>query len=230
MIARVLVLITLVCGYAAARYFDVDMYLSLMGAQMLLDTLAEVVHAYPFMSILSYVLVYVVTTAFSIPGGAVLTMLGGALFGAFLGTFLAVIGATIGGLLAFLSARFVVGDILQARYATQLARFNAEIVASGKHYLLTLRLLPVFPFFLVNLLAGLSVVSISTFVWTTIVGIIPGTFVYAFAGKQLAAITDLSMLLTPGVVAAFTLLGVLALAPVLLEKRKRRARAMGSAR
>lgn len=97
MIARVLVLITLVCGYAAARYFDVDMYLSLMGAQMLLDTLAEVVHAYPFMSILSYVLVYVVTTAFSIPGGAVLTMLGGALFGAFLGTFLAVIGATIGG-------------------------------------------------------------------------------------------------------------------------------------
>lgn len=216
--ARIIVGLLFVAVFFGARFLGVGEYLSLMGVQMLLDTLVMLTAQYPVGSMLVFMLVYVLVAAFSLPVGAVLTMLGGALFGALGGTSVVVVAATIGALFAFLSARFVVGDVLQARYGVQFARFNAEIEAHGMYYLFTLRLLPVFPFFLVNLLAGLSRVPIWTFVWTTTLGIIPGTFVYAFAGRQLATITDLSMLLTPGVIAAFTLLGFFSLVPVVWKK------------
>ncbi|MBP9669312.1 MAG: TVP38/TMEM64 family protein [Candidatus Pacebacteria bacterium] len=217
---RILVALFFVGVFLAAQLFGVGEYLSLMGAQMLLETLHTQVTLHPLVSILVFLGVYVVATGFSIPGATFLTLLAGALFGTWIAVAVVNIGATVGAALAFLSARFVLGEALQGRYAAQLQAFNAEIAKHGAHYILTLRLLPVFPFFLVNLLAGISAVPLRTFMWATSLGIIPGSFVYAFAGKELATITDLSMLASPGVVTAFVLLGLFALVPVMWKKMR----------
>ena len=215
---KIIVAFLFVGAFIAAHLFGVGEYLSLMGIQMLLDTLHAQVVLHPVLAAVVFVGAYIGATGFSVPGATFLTLLAGALFGTWVAVVLVNIGATLGAALAFLSARFVLGETLQARYASQLQTFNNEIATHGAHYVLTLRLLPVFPFFLVNLLAGISTVPLRTFMWTTSLGIIPGSFVYAFAGKELATITDISMLASPGVIAAFVLLGLLALVPVAWNK------------
>ncbi|NJL44164.1 MAG: VTT domain-containing protein [Nitrosarchaeum sp.] len=125
--------------------------------------------------------------------------------------------ATLGALLAFLAARFVIGSWVQERYAARLVKFNAEMRRSGQRYLLTVRLVPVFPFFLINLLAGLTKIDTWTFVWTTFVGIIPGSAVLAFAGRELGSIERAADLFSPGVMLAFGLLIALSLLPLVRE-------------
>lgn len=198
-------------------------YFSLAQMQTLLGSLIAYVNAAPFLAAIVLVGVYVGVTGFSIPGATVLTLLAGALFGVWIGTFLVNVGATLGATLAFLSARFVVGEGLQKRYAPALERFNAEIAEHGAHYMLTLRLVPIFPFFLVNALAGISAVPLRTFVWTTSLGIIPGSLVYTFAGRQFATITDVAALISPPVLMALVLLGLFSLAPVVYKKWQARA-------
>ena len=117
------------------------------------------------------------------------------------------IGATCGAVLAFLSARYLLGSRLQESYGAQLAKFNGEMERNGVRYLLTLRLIPVFPFFLVNFLSGLTRVHLSTFTWTTAAGIIPGTVVFAYAGHQLETVHSVGDIFTGKVLSAFLLLG-----------------------
>ncbi len=167
------------------------------------------------LALAGFFVLYVVVTAVSIPGAAILTLAAGALFGLVTGTVLVSFASTIGATLAFLSARFVLRDSLEARYGERLKNINAGVKRDGGFYLFTLRLVPVFPFFVINLLSGLTALPVRTFYWVSQMGMLPGTIAYVFAGTQLAQIESASDVLSPGLIGAFVLLGVL---PLLMRK------------
>jgi pyruvate/2-oxoglutarate dehydrogenase complex dihydrolipoamide dehydrogenase (E3) component/uncharacterized membrane protein YdjX (TVP38/TMEM64 family) len=167
------------------------------------------------LALAGFFVLYVVVTAVSIPGAAILTLAAGALFGLVTGTVLVSFASTIGATLAFLSARFVLRDSLEARYGERLKNINAGVTRDGGFYLFTLRLVPVFPFFVINLLSGLTALPVRTFYWVSQLGMLPGTIAYVFAGTQLAQIESASDVLSPGLIGAFVLLGVL---PLLMRK------------
>ncbi len=184
------------------------------------NTLLEMVAEQALFSALLFVVVYLITVALSIPGATVLSLIGGFLFGPFLGLLLINIGATTGALLVFLAARFLFGNSIQEKYPEKLERFNREISQNGTNYLLTLRLIPIFPFFLINLFAGFTRIPVLTFLWTTAVGIIPGSFVYAYLGYSGTTIKPGDSLLSPQIIVALVLLGLLTLIPVIRRKVK----------
>ena len=155
--------------------------------------------------------VYVAVAAASIPGAVVMTLAAGALFGLLQGTLLVSFASTIGASLAFLMARFVLRDGLRTRYGQRLEKIDAGIARDGAFYLFTLRLVPVFPFFAVNLLAGLTSIRLRTFYWVSQLGMLAGTVVYVYAGTQLARIGSPKDVLSPGLIGAFVLLGLLPL-------------------
>ncbi len=171
-------------------------------------------------AVLAFIALYIVTTALSIPGAGILTLSGGFLFGTIASTMYVIVGATTGASLAFLSARYLVGNRLQDKYQSQFRKFNEEVERNGAHYLLVLRFIPVFPFFLINFLAGLTKIQIKTFIWTTAVGIIPATAVFAFAGQQIGSINSLSEILSGRVLAAFGVLVLFTLISVVWKRRK----------
>jgi len=151
-----------------------------------------------------------------------LTLAGGFLFHLFPGIIYVNVAATVGATLGFLFARYILGNKVQEKYASQLERFNRELDENGHLYLLTLRLIPAFPFFLINLLAGLTKVSLKTFFWTTMVGILPGSLVYSFAGSQLNTIESVEDIFSGSIIAAFLALALFALLPVILKKLRTR--------
>jgi uncharacterized membrane protein YdjX (TVP38/TMEM64 family) len=169
------------------------------------------------LSALGFVLLYIAATALSIPGATVLSLLGGFFFGPYLGVLLINMGATTGALLIFLAARYFLGKDVQKKYSKKLAQFNREVAKNGKNYFLTLRLIPLFPFFLINLLSGFTNVKVFTFIWTTAIGIIPGSFVYAYLGSTGAATGEDSSFGIK-ITIALILLGLLSLLPVLMKK------------
>ncbi len=170
-----------------------------------------------FYSVLLFVLIYIIVVALSIPGATVLTLAVGFLFG-YTGVIYVNIGATTGAVLIFLAARYIIGDWIQNRYGERFAAFNKEIAENGYNYLLTLRFIPLFPFFLINIFAGLTRVPLLTFAWTTMVGIVPGSFVYVYTGRQLVTIDKPGDIISAKIIMAFVLLGLLALSPVIIKK------------
>lgn len=186
------------------------------------DALLAYVRDNAVTSVVIYILTYVAAIALNLPGGAVLTMAGGFLFGTLPAVLYVNIGATCGAVLAFLSARYLLGSRLQESYGVQLAKFNGEMERNGVRYLLTLRLIPIFPFFLVNFLSGLTRVPLSSFTWTTAAGIIPGTVVFAYAGHQLETVHSVGDIFTGKVLSAFLLLGLFTLAPVIIGRMRKR--------
>jgi uncharacterized membrane protein YdjX (TVP38/TMEM64 family) len=186
------------------------------------DNLLDYVNNYYILSVAVYILVYFAVVALSIPGATILTILGGFFFGPWSGTLFVNIGATFGAFAIFLIARFFLGESLQKKYEKQLAKFNKEISENGKSYMLTLRLIPIFPFFLINILAGLTTLPSLTFLWTTALGIIPGSFVYAYIGYAGTSMTESQGVFTPQILIALILLSVLSLIPVLVKKIKRK--------
>ncbi len=177
------------------------------------------VAANPWGSAGLFFVVYVAVAALSLPGAAVMTLAAGALFGVVRGLVLVSFASTIGASLAFLAARFVLRDGLRGRYRERLERVDAGIERDGAFYLFTLRLVPVFPFFLVNLLAGLTPLPLRTFYWVSQLGMLPGTLAYVYAGTQLAAISGPGDVLSPGLLGAFAILGVLPLATRWVTRR-----------
>ena len=157
------------------------------------------------------------------PGGALLTLAGGFLFGSILGTIYVNIAATTGATLAFLASRYLLRDWVERKFGHRLGPIQEGFRRNAFSYLLTLRLIPAFPFFLVNLVSGLTRINIGTYVLATAVGIIPGSFVFANAGRQLGSINSLAEIASPAVLGAFALLGLFALAPVLYRRFVRRA-------
>jgi uncharacterized membrane protein YdjX (TVP38/TMEM64 family) len=167
---------------------------------------------------------FFISTAFFTPAAVPMTVAGGFLFGIVMGMIYVNIGSVIGSTLAFLSSRFLIGDWIQKRYGNKLQRFNEEMERHGHNYLFILRIVPILPFFLVNYLAGLTKIPLKKFIFISAIGMLPGSFVYAFAGRQLAKIEKLKDILSPELLIAFLLLGLLALSPVisgLANKRKK---------
>ncbi|TNI70619.1 FAD-dependent oxidoreductase [Aeromonas media] len=214
-------LLLLVMGALVGAFFvlDLDAYLSLSRLQAHQDQASAWVQAHFGQAALLFTLLYVVTTALSLPGASLLTLGGSALFGVGWGLLLVSFASTLGATLAFLSARFLLRDWVSRRFGDKLATFEAGMAKDGAFYLLSLRLIPLFPFFLINLLMGLTPIRVSTYYWVSQLGMLPGTFVYVLAGSELATLTSTGNILSPGLVAALTLLGLM---PWLMRGLQRR--------
>ena len=221
---KILLLVFLILAVIILRSSPLGSALTFENLQRNRQALLSFVSAHYFLSVATFIAVYVIVTALSIPGAVILTLAGGFLFGTAAGVLYVDAGATAGAVCAFLSARYLLGDRLQQKYGGQLAKFNGEMERNGASYLLTLRLIAVFPFFLINFLAGLTKVPLKTFLWTTAVGIIPGTAVFAYAGQQLGYINSPADILSKKVIAALAALGFITLAPA-VWKRVRNAQA-----
>jgi uncharacterized membrane protein YdjX (TVP38/TMEM64 family) len=204
-ITLALVIATLVLAFFA---FDVGRFLTLDALKAGQGTFATWYGASPLLIAGAYLLIYVAVTALSLPGAAVMTLAGGALFGLWVGTLLVSFASSIGATLAFLASRFLFRDWVQARYRERLAAVNAGMAKDGAFYLFTLRLVPVFPFFVINLLMGLTPIKTRTFYWVSQIGMLAGTLVYVNAGAQITQIDSLADILSPGLVASFVLLGL----------------------
>jgi uncharacterized membrane protein YdjX (TVP38/TMEM64 family) len=162
-----------------------------------------------------YMLVYILVTALSLPGAAVMTLAGGAMFGFWVGFVVVSFASTIGATLACFVARFLLRDWVQKKFADKLSAINEGIDKEGAFYLFSLRLVPIFPFFVINLVLGLTKMDLITFYWVSQLGMLPGTMVYVNAGKELAKIDSLSGILSPGLIISFVILGLF---PITVKK------------
>jgi len=204
----------------SAKVLGLDSYFTLENLQAQKEELQAFVAANYALSVSLFIGIYCLSVAFIIPIATVLTLASGFLFGTIFGTMFAVFGATLGAMASFYFARFIIGDKIQQKYAKELSRFNAELEANGYGYLFALRFLPIFPFFLINLLCGITRIDGKTFFITTLIGIIPGGFVYVYAGSQLSKINALSDIFSKEIFFALALLGALSLVPILYKKIK----------
>jgi uncharacterized membrane protein YdjX (TVP38/TMEM64 family) len=207
------------------RFTGLTSYLTFENLQAHKEHLQQVVKNYYLFSVLLFIVMYIVVTGLSIPGATILTLAGGFLFGWFLGALYVNMGATIGAVLAFLFSRYLVGTWIHNKYQEKLSRFNHELTQHGSRYLLTLRFIPLFPFFLINILAGLTKIPLKTFIWTTSLGIFPGSLVYSFAGSQLKNIISVKDIFSVKILLAFCMLGLFVLAPRLLTAIKKQSSA-----
>lgn len=168
-----------------------------------------------------YLATFVSVVIFCLPGAAVMTIVGGYLFGIFFGIIYLIIGAAIGAAIFFLIVRYLLGSYLQLRFASQLVTFNQLIAKRGWIFLLMMRCLPLIPFAMVNLLAGLTQISFLTFIWTTMVGVIPTGIIFTYAGKQLGNINSLNDIFTPGILGALFLLMAVVSLPIIINRHRK---------
>ncbi len=187
---------------------EFSQYLTLENAKAQQASLTLFIEQNLFVAAATYFILYVAITALSIPGAAVVTLLGAALFGFWLSLALVSFASTIGATIAFLSSRYLLRNWVQNRFSAKLVAINEGVKKDGAFYLFSLRLIPVFPFFLINLLMGLVPISVFRFYWVSQVGMLPGTAVYLNAGTQLSEINSLSGIVSPTVLLSFVLLGL----------------------
>jgi pyruvate/2-oxoglutarate dehydrogenase complex dihydrolipoamide dehydrogenase (E3) component/uncharacterized membrane protein YdjX (TVP38/TMEM64 family) len=188
--------------------FDLGRFLSLEMLKSGRDELQQAYQARPLQMMSLYAGLYILIAALSLPGAGVMTLAGGAIFGVWAGIPLAVISASIGATLALWVARYVFREFVQQRFSDRMTAIDAGIKRDGAFYLFTLRLVPVFPFFMINLLMGLTAIPARTFFWVSLLGMLPGTAIYVNAGTQLASITSLSDILSPALIGSFALLAI----------------------
>ncbi len=206
------------------RHHDLGRLLTLESLKSSRDALIGLYQQRPLATLLGYFAIYVAMAALSIPGAAILTLAAGAMFGLFIGLVVVSFASSLGALLAFLAARYLLRDTVQARFGKQLASINDGMQRDGTWYLLTLRLVPLFPFFLINLLAALTPIGAARFYVVSQLGMLAGTAVFVNAGTQLAGIEKASDVLSPGLLLSFVLLGVfplIAKAAIGFVKRRR---------
>lgn len=218
-LGKVLLLLAVLIAAVAFKEFELGRFLSLETLQERQADLNSYFSANPLKMSILFVLVYIAVTALSLPGAAVLTLAGGAVFGFYLGTALVSLASTIGATLAFLGSRFLFRDMVQAKFSGRVESINNGFKKDGALYLFTLRLVPVFPFFLVNLLMGLTPIRVLTFFLVSMIGMFPGTLVYVNAGTQLANLKSISGVLSPGLLFSFVLIGVFPLIGNFIVKR-----------
>lgn len=198
----------IVLGIVAFRYFDLGQYLSLDYIKGSQEKFQALYLSRRFVVIAAYMGIYIAVTSLSFPGAAVLTLAGGGLFGLVVGTVVVSFASTIGATLACLVARFLLREWVQNKFGAKLKTINDGIDKEGAFYLFSLRLVPIFPFFVINLLMGLTRMRLFTFYWVSQIGMLAGTVVYVNAGKELAKIDSLSGILSPGVLISFAVLGL----------------------
>jgi uncharacterized membrane protein YdjX (TVP38/TMEM64 family) len=214
-IQRIAIVVGVIALIAVFKIFELERYFSLTYVKASQEAFATLYAQHRVTVIGSYVLIYILVTGLSLPGAAVLTLAGGALFGLVVGTVVVSFASTIGATLACFVARFLLRDWVQNRFEDKLETINRGIRHEGAFYLFTLRLIPVFPFFVINLVMGLTKMRLATYYWVSQVGMLPGTIVYVNAGKELAEIDSLSGILSPGLIISFVILGLF---PITVKK------------
>ncbi|AMO71007.1 FAD-dependent oxidoreductase [Sphingorhabdus sp. M41] len=205
---KLLILVLFAIAVASFFYFDLGSQLTLANLKEQQAAFDEQYRAAPYLVIAIFFLVYVVTTATSLPGALILTLAAGALFGVVTGTIIVSFASSIGATIAFLSSRYLFRDAVKSRFGDRLKAIDKGVEKDGPFYLLTLRLVPVFPFFLINLLMGLTAIKARTFYIVSQIGMLLGTLVYVNAGTQLANIDEVSDIGSPGLLLSFAALGV----------------------
>lgn len=204
--APLIIILTLLIG--AFFLFDLGQFLNLEYLQSQQAGLADYFQTNPLLLALGFFLVYVAMTGLSLPGAAVLTLVAGAVFGLFWGIIIVSFASTLGATLAFLLSRFLLRDWVQKKFSNHLEAINAGITTDGPFYLFGLRLVPLFPFFVINLVMGLTPIPTLTYAWVSQVGMLAGTLVYVNAGTQLSQLKSLSGIISPGLLGSFVLLGL----------------------
>lgn len=203
---RRIVLAIIVVAIAGFFIFDVQQYLSFYYLQQQHAQLEALVSDRPLFIALVFFIIYVAVTGLSLPGAAIMTLAAGAMFGLLAGTLIVSFASTIGATLAFLVSRFLLQNSVQSRFESAMKTINDGVAREGAFYLFTVRLIPLFPFFVINLVMGLTKIPVRTYYWVSQVGMLPGTLVYVYAGTQLANLTSAEGILSPGLIIAFALL------------------------
>lgn len=211
------IILALVIAILAGLFFtfDLQQYLSFAYLKSSQTSFQAYYADHRLLTVAGYMLMYILVTALSLPGAVIMTLAGGALFGLWTGLILVSFASTIGATLAFLASRFLLKESIQNRFGDKLTAINQGIEQDGAFYLFTLRLVPVFPFFIINLVMGLTPIRTRTFYLVSQLGMLPGTLVYVNAGTQLAKIESASGILSPGLLLSFALLGIF---PLLAKK------------
>ena len=217
---KLLILALFVGGVIAFFAFGGQKYLNLETLKANRDALIQYADQHYALALLIGFLIYTVSTALSLPGGLILSLAVGLVFGRWAGTVLIVFAATLGATLVFLAARYLFADMARKKIGGLAQKINEGFTQDAFNYLLFLRLVPLFPFWLVNLAPAFTNVSLKIYITATAIGILPGTFVFANLGQNLGRISSTKDLLTPPIIGAFVLLGVFALIPVLYKKFK----------
>lgn len=206
---RKIVVVAVIAAVVAAFFaFDLGRYFTLAYLKDSQTRFQEMYAENQAAVIAAYMGIYIVVTSLSLPGAAVMTLAGGALFGFVAGTIIVSFASTIGATIACFVARFLLRDWVQGRFGDRVRRVNEGVEREGAFYLFTLRLIPVFPFWLINLAMGLTGMRLALFYGVSQVGMLPGTMVYVNAGKELAKIESLSGILSPSLLVSFALLGL----------------------
>jgi uncharacterized membrane protein YdjX (TVP38/TMEM64 family) len=203
---KIIFLTLIILTGIALRFSGVANYFSFETLKENRELILATAQTHSTLAPLLYILIYILATASALPVAAPMTLIGGFLFGVVGSTVYTNIGATIGATILLLLFRYFLGNQVQERYHTQLATFNTNLDRYGTNYLLLARLVVFFPFFMINILAGLTRIPVTTFIWTTSLGIIPGTAMYAYVGKQIGSINSLAEVFSWQVIVAFGLL------------------------
>lgn len=205
---RLILLAIVALALVAFFYFDLNSYLTLEALKASQTEIAGFRVNNPVLLATGYFLIYVLVTALSLPGATIMTLAGGAIFGLGQGLLLVSFASSLGATLAFLVARFLLRDWVQKRFSERIRLINEGVERDGAFYLFSLRLVPIFPFFVINLVMALTPIKTWTFYWVSQIGMFAGTIVYVNAGTQLAQIEQLGDIISPSLLASFALLGL----------------------
>ena len=211
MFKKILLLVIAITLVALFFHYDLNQLLTLEGLKGSMDQFGQWREQSPLLVVGGFFTLYVLVAALSLPGAAILTLAAGALFGLIEGFVVVSFASSLGALLAFLVSRYLLRDSIKSKFPERLKAIDQGVQKEGAFYLFTLRLVPVFPFFLVNLLMGVTGIKAWTFYWVSQIGMLAGTVVYVNAGTQLAEINSLSGILSPKLIFSFVLLGLLPL-------------------
>ena len=222
---KTIIVLLVVAAIAVFFGMSLDQYLTLDALKESQAKIAAMQARSPWLTALAFFAVYVAVVSLSLPGATIMTLAIGALFGFWYGALLVSFASTIGATLAFLASRYMLRDMVQRRFGDKLKGINEGMAKDGALYLFLLRLMPIFPFFLINLLMGLTHIRTATFYWVSQLGMLAGTLVYVNAGTQLARIDSLSGIFSPAVLLSFALLGVFPLVAKRIGQAIQRRRA-----
>ncbi|WP_419779700.1 TVP38/TMEM64 family protein [Maridesulfovibrio sp.] len=212
---KILILILIVSVAALFFAFDLDRFLTLEYLKNSRQEFQAFYDQNPFWTIASFFLIYVLVVGINLPGATVLGLAGGAMFGFTIGVLVISFASTIGATMASFFSRYLLRDYVQRKFGDRLDKVNQGIEKEGAFYLFTMRLIPVIPFVVINLVMGLTNMRLRTFYWVSQLGMLPGTMVYVNAGKELGQIDSLSGIVQPGVLISFVLLGLF---PLVVKK------------
>lgn len=228
-IKKIIIVLIVIGLIVVFKIFNLGDYLSLSYVKESQKKFEVLYSEHRASVIAGYMVIYILMTSLSLPGATVMGLAAGALFGLLTGTIAVSFASTIGATFACFVSRFILRDWIQGRFGNKLKTVNTGVENEGAFYLFTLRLIPVFPFWLINLVMGLTKMPLRTFYWVSQIGMLPGTIVYINAGKELAKINSLSGIFSPGLILSFVLLGLFPIiAKKLLTLYKKRKAVKGS--